>query len=152
MIYPSLTDRLKNQHVTINAIIERVSEGRMNYHPEPSKWSIHDNITHLAVYQPVFINRINQILLEDNALFERYVGDEDENFMSWRYKAVDELIYKITADRGTIVQLILNLNNEQLSRTGTHLKYGKLSVLEWTEFFLLHEAHHLFTMFQLAHG
>ena len=32
---------------------------------------------------------------------------------------------------------------------GHHPKYGALTLVEWTEFFLLHEAHHLFTLFKL---
>jgi hypothetical protein len=35
--------------------------------------------------------------------------------------------------------------------SAVHKKYGALTIMEWTEFFLLHEAHHIFTIFQLMH-
>jgi hypothetical protein len=40
--------------------------------------------------------------------------------------------------------------DDQLALKGTHPKYGTLMITEWTEFFLLHEAHHLFTLFRLS--
>jgi hypothetical protein len=43
------------------------------------------------------------------------------------------------------------LSPDKLDRTGIHPKYGKLNIIDWTEFFLLHEAHHLFAIFQLTH-
>ncbi|MGH7237346.1 MAG: DinB family protein, partial [Candidatus Saccharimonadales bacterium] len=56
------------------------------------------------------------------------------------------------ADREVIYQLITHTPADKLERMGIHPKYGKLTVLDWTEFFLLHEAHHLYTIFQLAHS
>jgi hypothetical protein len=48
------------------------------------------------------------------------------------------------------LELITNLNDGELLLTGTHPKFGVLTIPGWTEFFLLHEAHHLFTIFRLA--
>ena len=47
--------------------------------------------------------------------------------------------------------MITNLTPAELLKTGVHKKYGVLTITEWTEFFLLHEAHHIFTIFQLRH-
>ena len=151
MIYPSLAERLKNQHTTIQPIIAGLGDEKLNHHPEPGKWSIHDNIVHLATYQPVYFGRMKQILSEDSPLFGRYKADDEEDFLAWQGKPLNEVLAKIEAEREEIIQFILGLNDEQLNRRGVHAKYGNLTILEWTEFFLLHEAHHLFTIFQLAH-
>jgi hypothetical protein len=55
-------------------------------------------------------------------------------------------------DRKAIFQLVCSIPEEKLARTGIHKKYGRLTILQWTEFFLLHEAHHIFTIFKLANG
>lgn len=47
-------------------------------------------------------------------------------------------------------ELIFTLSEKELDRTGVHKKYGDLNIVQWIEFFLLHEAHHLFTIFQLT--
>jgi hypothetical protein len=63
----------------------------------------------------------------------------------------DVLIKQLDNDRKIIYELITGLSDSQLNRTGVHKKFGPLNIIEWIEFFLLHEAHHLFTIFQLAH-
>jgi len=48
--------------------------------------------------------------------------------------------------------LLSGLKESGLSRIGMHPKYGRLTILKWAEFFVLHEAHHLFTIFQLVNS
>jgi len=151
MIYPSLKERLQNQYTAISPIIEKLTERQLSYHPEPGKWSIHDNIAHLAKYQPVFSERINTILTTDEPSFGRYRAEDDTGFNIWREFSTGKLLEKLAAERGNIYGKITSLSDVQLARAGSHPAFGKLNIVEWTEFFLLHEAHHLFTIFQLAH-
>ena len=37
-----------------------------------------------------------------------------------------------------------------LVKTGTHPAFGQMTLMQWLNFFLLHEAHHLFTIFKLG--
>ena len=149
-IYKSLSDRLRNQHEAIGNIIVGKNAERLNFHPAPGKWSIHDNIAHLAKYQPMFQGRINTILKEDNPFFDRYKAEDDLNFETWRSYDTKRLLNILTTDREKFFDLVTNLPDDKVIRIGTHGKYGKLTIIQWTEFFLLHEAHHIFTIFQLA--
>lgn len=149
-LYKSLYDRLKNQHETIENIISKTDKVRLTLHPLPDKWSIKDNVAHLTKYQPVFIDRINTILKNDLPTFDRYKAELDPDFESWKNRDIADLIKTLHIDRQAIFNLITNLSDQELNRVGLHKKYGKLSVTDWTEFFLLHEAHHIFTIFQLV--
>ncbi|MDB5134154.1 MAG: DinB family protein [Mucilaginibacter sp.] len=149
-LYLALTDRLKTQHESIPVIIADVDRPGLEWHPSPGKWSIHDNIAHLASYQPLFISRMNKIADQDAPVFERYNADADPEFPGWQSRKTVDLVEQLFIDRETILTLITGLRHKQLSRMGTHPKFGKMTIIEWTEFFLLHEAHHLFTIFQLA--
>lgn len=149
-LYSALLDRLKNQQEAIAPIIHSVDKTRVSAHPMEGKWSIYDNIAHLANYQPVFIDRVNTILTQDLPFFERYSAENDPAFERWRDRALTDLIKTLNADRQILFNLITSLSDEQLNRAGHHKKYGRLTVIQWTEFFLLHEAHHIFTIFQLA--
>lgn len=151
-IYPALTDRLKSQHEAIATILSSVDPGRLLIRPQPDKWNIHDNLAHLARYQPIFIDRIRKILEEDEPFFARYSAEEDAEFEYWRELDDETLMKQINIDRKDIVDLISDLSEEELNRIGVHIKYGSLTILQWTEFFLLHEAHHIFTIFQLAYA
>ncbi len=151
MIYSSLAERLKSQHKTIAAIIIKLNNRQLNQHVNRGKWSIHENIAHLAKYQPVFIDRVRKILTIEEPQFGVYKAEEDEEFEIYCAFTTYELLKKISSDRELIFHLVTNLPPDKLERTGSHPKFGKLTVLEWTEFFLLHEAHHLYSIFQLAH-
>lgn len=152
MIYSSLTERLKNQHKTIASIIMKLNNERIQHRPVKGKWNIHENIAHLAKYQPVFIDRIRKILTNDEPEFAAYKAEDDDEFEIYCAFTTYELLKKISADREVIFHLISHLPVDKLDRMGIHSKYGKLTISEWTEFFLLHEAHHLLTIFQLAHN
>ncbi len=91
------------------------------------------------------------VLTNDGPEFEAYKAEDDDEFEIYCAFTTYELLKKISTDREVIFHLITHLPPDKLERMGTHPKYGKLTILEWTEFFLLHEAHHLFTIFQLAH-
>ena len=152
MLYSSLVCRLKTQHLAVAEIVKHIDEQRINHQPEPGKWSIKDNIAHLVSYQPVFIGRIHQMLKGDTPVFNAYRADDQADFIEARGWSLEDLLSKLNGNRRQILELITNLPDDQLSLTGSHLKYGTLTITEWTEFFLLHEAHHLFTMFKLAKG
>ncbi|MEP7141716.1 MAG: DinB family protein [Ferruginibacter sp.] len=61
------------------------------------------------------------------------------------------LIKQLDNDRKRIYDPVTHLTDTRINRIGIHKKYGPLNIIQWTEFFLLHEAHHIFTIFQLAH-
>ena len=61
------------------------------------------------------------------------------------------MLEELNRDRVTLTGVVTKMKENELRRVGVHPKFGRLTVLDWTEFFLLHEAHHLFTIFRLAH-
>ena len=142
-------DRLKVQHEVIDVLISGLSEEELKFRPIPEKWSVKENIAHLTCYQPRVISRTNQILMEDNPTFSAYIPEEDPEFSKFLSKSIDELLGHLKEKRTEIVSIISKLSNEQLKRTGSHSKFGEMNIVEWTEFFLLHEAHHLHTIFKL---
>jgi uncharacterized damage-inducible protein DinB len=142
-------NRLRSQHELIQVFISGMSEAELKSRPIPEKWSVHENIAHLACYQLRVINRTGRILSEDNPTFESYVPEEDPEFPKFLAMTVDQLLANQNEKRSEIVNLISNLTNAQLERIGNHPKFGKMTITEWTEFFLLHEAHHIYTIFKL---
>ncbi len=49
-----------------------------------------------------------------------------------------------------MISKIFSLKDDELRRIGIHLAFGEMTVVMWVNFFLLHEAHHLFTIFKLV--
>jgi hypothetical protein len=66
-----------------------------------------------------------------------------------RLKSPEELNHSMAAHGHAIAVALSGLGESNLKRTGLHPRYGVLTIPQWTEFFLLHEAHHLFSLFML---
>ena len=114
------------------------------------KWSIFENIVHLATYQHTFINRVKQILKEKNPSFPRYTAETDPLFHDNCAKSSREIIQDMLSTRKEMAAGIQSFQEEDYNKTGQHPAYGKMNLFQWLNFFLLHEAHHLFTIFKLA--
>jgi len=146
----SILARLQYQHKTIDELISGLTEEQLKYRINPDKWSAFENMVHLAAYQPTFIQRLNLMLNENEPLFERYVAENDPVFYEYLKKSLTELIIDISTKRFAIINLLENSDDQQLNWKGRHMAYGLITVAGWSDFFLLHEAHHLWTIFQLT--
>jgi hypothetical protein len=148
----SIQSRLRYQHETIGELIGELSEQQLRQRPDPAKWSAFENIAHLACYQPVFLQRLRRMQDEDNPSFPRYVAESDPAFPGYVQQSLAELLGQIHADRQSLVTLLNGLDDAALQRTGLHARYGQFPLSQWTEFFLLHESHHLYTIFMMVQG
>ena len=131
-------------------IIDGLSEEQIRRNVLPGKWSIFENIVHLQTYQHVFCARLKKILLEDNPSFPRYTADADPLFLDNCHKSTREIMQDFITMRKEMAVGSLGLQEKDLDRKGTHPVYGTMKITQWLNFFLLHEAHHLFTIFKLT--
>jgi hypothetical protein len=146
----SVCSRLQHQHETIHELLSGFSEEQLKQRIHKDKWSAFEQVVHLAVYQPVFMQRLQIIQQENTPFFDRYVADNDPAFIAGCKRSLKELLNDLSAQRTGIANHLMTLTDSSVSKTGRHPKYGELTIAEWTEFFLLHEAHHLFSIFMLT--
>jgi len=143
----SALSRLEFQHQTIRELIRNTTEPDLHRRVQPDKWSAFENIAHLAAYQPIFLARLKKIQEETDPQFGRYVADQDPNFPPTLAKTLEQVLTDIDQQRTTIITTLAAMDDTTLARIGIHPKYGRLTIKEWTEFFLLHEAHHMYAIF-----
>lgn len=152
MLSPSIITRLEHQHTTVHELIDGLSVEDLHLESIPGKWSIFQNIAHLSSYQHTFKTRIKRILEEHSPSFERYVAESDLLFAAHGSLPIGKVLADLEAERKNLNVLLLGLSDQQLYLKALHPAYGNLTAVDWTEFFLLHEAHHLFTIFKLRAG
>lgn len=146
----SIATRLQYQHKSLIDIIDDLSDEQIRMAVNPGKWSIFENIVHLQTYQHNVIGRIRGILEEDSPAFERYTAEADPMFHDNCTKSSREIMQDLLSIRKEMSASILNFSESDLKKTGHHPVYGKMTLLQWLNFFLLHESHHLFTIFKMA--
>ncbi|MBS1654110.1 MAG: DinB family protein [Bacteroidetes bacterium] len=146
----SITTRLEYQHKSLLDIIEGISDEQVRRQIIPGKWSVFENIVHLAVYQHTFIKRVKQILEENNPVFTSYTAETDPLFHDNLSRSTREIIQDLLSVRKEITSGILSFKESDYLKTAVHPVYGQMDLVKWLNFFLLHEAHHLFTIFKLS--
>jgi len=122
----------------------------LNAKPLAGKWSAHEQLAHLARYHQIFLQRIDRILSEQAPEFSRYRAEDDPDWPAWTSLPTPQLLVRISSMRAKLMARLRSLSDEDFERTGVHPKFGAMSLSLWLEFFLVHEAHHLYAVLQLV--
>jgi uncharacterized damage-inducible protein DinB len=146
----SVSTRLHYQHKTIVDIIDGLTDEQLRRPVTPGKWSLFETVVHLQTYQHVFISRVKEILTGSNPSFSRYSAEGDPLFLDNCCKATREIMQDLLTTRKEITAEMLAFPGRDFEKKGTHPAFGTMNLLQWMNFFLLHEAHHLFAMFKQA--
>ena len=148
---PDLRARLTTQIEAVPRLLARVSPAALSLRPS-AKWSAHQNLAHLARYHEVFQERLRRILEEDRPALARYRAEDDPEWPRFEALSTPEVLSLLTSRRADLVRLVDGLGTGDLVRVGIHPAFGPLAAPGWIEFFLLHEAHHLYAAMQRARG
>lgn len=150
VLHNSTIERLTNQHRIIPTFIEGLSNEALHQRINANKWSIHENLAHLGRYQDFFEKRLILILKEKSPKFDRYKAEEDPMHDKWIQLNLSDILLAIDRQRDSLKNFVVALTGKKMKRTGIHPKLGQMDIPMWTEFFLLHEAHHLYAVFQIS--
>jgi len=134
----------------LDAALYGVPEEAILEQAVPGKWSALENLAHLARYHEILLERIERILSEKNPSFSRYRAEEDPHWEAWRTLSYKEVAAKLASLREMLVSRLKPLSDGDYQSTGIHPKFGEMTLSLWLEFFLVHEAHHLYTVLQLV--
>jgi len=144
MISESTLLRLETQLEVIPLLLNGAAPEAVLLHTRSGKWSAHENLAHLARHHAVFLERLDRILTENAPALDRYRAEDDSAWLEWSCLSTEEVLGRLTALRGEINRFIKGLSEEETNRVGIHPLFGEMSLSLWIEFFLLHEAHHLY--------
>lgn len=146
----SVSTRLQYQHKSLLDIIDGLTDEQVRRPIITGKWSIFENIVHLQTYQHTFIFRVRQILEGHKPAFDRYTAEADPLFIDNCSKSSREVMQDLLTVRKEMAAEIISFPETDLDKRGIHPLFGELHLIQWLNFFLLHEAHHLFNIFKLA--
>jgi hypothetical protein len=145
--------RLGTQLEVLPLILAGASPAGLAFRPPSGKWSAHQNLAHLARHHELFLQRLNRVLEEDRPLLGRYQAEEDPDWPRWSALGTDEVLARLRQFRAEIIGRLRQLSPAQLGRVGLHPLFGELTIPRFVEFFLLHEAHHLYlVMIRMGEG
>ena len=145
--------RLEIQLEVIPFLLTDATPETIMSRPPSDQWSAQENLAHLARHHAVFLERLHCILEESAPQFSRYSAEEDPAWPEWSCLSIEEILARLKALRAEIIGLIKGLSQAETNRVGIHPLFGEMTLARWVEFFLLHEAHHLYVvMLRLGQG
>ena len=136
--------RLETQLDALDVVLAGATPEQIGRRPASGDWSARENIAHLARHAAVFLERLDRILREDAPRLGRYRAEDDPEWPDWEGLSSDEAVRRLRSVRRELIAWTSALTPEQAARTGVHPAFGAMTVAGWIEFFLLHEAHHLY--------
>jgi uncharacterized damage-inducible protein DinB len=142
--------RLRTQLDCLPILLSGVPETALDNRPIAGKWSARENLAHLARYQEMFLSRMQRIRSEDCPLLPRYRAEGDVEWPQWMLLPTAATLASLHSLRAQLVNQVDCLSAAEFSRIGIHSKFGEMTLGQWLEFFLLHEAHHLLAVMQLV--
>jgi uncharacterized damage-inducible protein DinB len=145
--------RLTSQGRTVLAVVESAEAAMLNKRPPSDKWSAREHFAHVTRVHDAFVARVRRILDEETPLLNAYRAETDPEWPRWQQQSVDVLIGEFKAKREQILILLRGLDDADLvRRVGSHPLFGVMTLAAWFEFFLVHEAHHIYVMMRRARG
>jgi len=142
--------RLDAQFSSWTTVLGDLSSPAMDSPPAAEKWCAREHLAHLARMHGVWAARIRVILARDRPLLPPYRAEKDPTWREWRALSAPDLLATAAGRRAGLIETVGGLSDTELARVGVHAKLGPLALSEWLEFFLVHEAHHLYAIFKLV--
>lgn len=147
-----LADRMDSQFSSWPVFVGDLAAPALDVSPAAGKWSAREHLAHATRMHGLLAARIRVILARDAPLLPAYRAEKDPTWRRWRETPAPDLMAIAAGRRADVIATVRPLSEEGLARIGVHSRLGPLALSTWIEFFLVHEAHHLYAIFKLVRG
>jgi uncharacterized damage-inducible protein DinB len=141
-----LRARLLGQSDAIMALFAGLGDEATTAQPLSGKWSLHQHLCHLGRYHEVFLERLDRILHESSPKMDRYRAEDDPQWGPWMQLSNPDALERFRGLRTKLIRELDGCSSEDWARTAIHSALGEMTLRRWLDFFLVHEAHHLYNM------
>ncbi|MDZ4339549.1 MAG: DinB family protein [candidate division NC10 bacterium] len=117
--------------------------------PPSGKWSIHEHACHLAEVHPLFFQRLDLMLSEDNPTIRSYDPGRDDPQDALLGIDLDSALHRFTHDRNRLVERLRQLRPDDWTRTARHEEYNSYSVFTMFRHAALHDFFHAYRIEEL---
>lgn len=125
--------------------LEKLSESKLRWKPNPKKWSIRETIIHLADSEVIAVARMNLIIASGATPPTLVAYDQDRLAERAQYNAQDELLalslFKALRKHQTAI--LKSLTDDMFEKFGMHEERGKQTLADLIAHYANHAETHL---------
>ena len=118
--YRDLIDRFEAGGEKLRAAIQGLTRAEALTRPCPGKWSIQEEVVHLADTDAIAINRMKRVVAEDNPTLLRADEQAYVDQLHCDAQDLDDAILLFNLNRHQFARVLRELNVSQFDRVGTH--------------------------------
>jgi uncharacterized damage-inducible protein DinB len=140
---------LENTVEILPSVVREIPEEFRKRRPSPEKWSAHEHACHLAEVHPMFFERLNLMLSQENPIIKPYFPDADDAPDVLINTDLDAALERFASDRKNLIEKLKQLSAEDWQRTANHEEYAHYSVFIMFRHLSLHDYLHIYRIEEL---
>jgi uncharacterized damage-inducible protein DinB len=139
-----LLDQLARAPSLVIDLVNDVPPEKLKRRPMPSKWSAHEHACHLAVVQPLFMNRLGLMLREPSPAIRPYNPADDDAEDALLAVDLAEAMVRYRSERAEMVSRLQELTPSQWQISALHPEYNRYSIFIMFRHLALHDLYHAY--------
>ena len=145
----AVIDALERAPQVVIPLIREVPGSLLKRRPAPRKWSAHEHACHLAVVHAIFMNRLDEMLVNPTPVITPYDPGQSDPEDVLLAADLDQSLERFAADRSRLVERIRKLSDADWARTAEHGEYSHYSVFIMFRHLALHDFFHAYRIEEL---
>jgi hypothetical protein len=140
----AVIDALSRNPAMVAELVREVAPVVLKRRPQPEKWSAHEHACHLAVVHPIFFERLELMLGQENPKLRPYMPDKDQEDGALLELDLEDTLARFQDERTRLVKQLKELTPEQWERTAEHGEYGRYSIFIMFRHLAFHDMLHAY--------
>jgi hypothetical protein len=137
----ALIQKYKDGYAAVADALAGITEGELDRHPAPGKWSAREIVHHLADSEMTAAIRLRLLIAEERPAIHGY--DQEEFARRLYYdRPIASSLEAFKAARETTAFILDRMGPAEWQREGTHTESGRYSAEQWLEIYAAHAHNH----------
>ena len=142
--YREVVEALERAPSVIVPMVREVPEPLRKRRPAPGKWSAHEHACHLAEVQPMFFERIELMLREENPKIRAYLPEREHDHDALLAVDLEQALARFERQRKELVARLKSLRPADWQRTAEHEEYSRYSIFILFRHVVMHDMLHAY--------
>jgi hypothetical protein len=137
-----LIARYRAGYGALQAALDGLQPGELDWRPDPEAWSVRDVVHHLEDAELTGAVRLRRLLTEAAPFLPAFDEEVYRSRLAYAERPIEPALDAIRAAHETTAELLDRLAPEDGAREGTHSEDGPYSVERWLRFHAAHTHDH----------
>jgi DinB family protein len=137
-------DQLVGGPALVRQVIYAMPEDLRKRRPTPGVWSAHEHAVHLAMVDPIMIERLDYMLSDPSPYIKSYEPSRDEEEGSLLKLDLDAEMFRYELQRETFLERLRKLKREHWRISAEHEEYSHYGIYIMARHIGFHDLHHAY--------